>query len=74
MKLVGVNNIVILPLNSDNNSSSDNDEEAGKTLKKKYSPGLTLKDAENIQKSIPTVQAVSYLPDSCRSGRQQAEC
>jgi len=59
MKLVGVNNIVILPLNTENNPDKENEEEEGRTLKKKYSPGLTLKDAENIQKSIPTVQTVS---------------
>lgn len=59
IKLVGVNNIVILPVRTDENSNQQNEEEQGKTLKKKYSPGLTLKDAENIMQSIPTVQAVS---------------
>ena len=57
IKLVGVNNIVILPLMEESNNAED--EEEGKTLKKKFSPGLTLKDAENILASIPTVQKVS---------------
>jgi len=62
IKLVGVNNIVILPINlndkKDNSSDEQNDENS-KELKKKYSPGLTLKDAENISRSIPTVSKVS---------------
>ncbi len=57
IKLVGVNNIVILPVIE--KSSSANDEEGGKTKTKKYSPGLTLKDAESIKAIIPTVDKVS---------------
>ena len=72
MKLVGVNNIVILPLKQDNNKESE--EEEGKTLKKKYSPGLTLADAENILKSIPTVEKVSpeviYSTLAVRNGKK----
>jgi len=48
IKLVGANNIVILPLNTSSSSEEEDSEESGKSLKKKYSPGLTLKDAENI--------------------------
>jgi putative ABC transport system permease protein len=59
IKLVGVNNIVIVPLSEESANSDAEDEEEGKTLKKKFSPGLTLKDAENILASIPTVQKVS---------------
>ena len=74
IKLVGVNNIVILPINDTDNNMSQNDEEEGKTLKKKYSPGLTLKDAENILKVIPTVEKVSpeiiYPTLSIRNGRK----
>ena len=55
IKLVGVNNIVILPLSDDDAKNEDQEEEEGKTLKKKYSPGLTIKDAENIRQRIPTV-------------------
>ena len=57
IKLVGVNNIVILPVIE--KSSSANNEEGGKTKTKKYSPGLTLKDAESIKAIIPTVDKVS---------------
>ncbi len=59
IKLVGVNNIVIVPITQDKNKQNEGEEEAGKTLKKKFSPGLTLKDAENILSSIPTVEKVS---------------
>lgn len=59
IKMVGVNNIVILPVKSANSSNGNSGEEEGKTLQKKYSPGLTLKDAENIFKSIPTVENIS---------------
>lgn len=58
IKLVGVNNIVILPV-KDETSEGEQEEEEGKTLRKKYSPGLTLKDAENILATIPTVEKVS---------------
>lgn len=58
IKLVGVNNIVIQPLDSDPQSTDDESGE-GKSLQKKYSPGLTLKDAASIKKIIPTVIRVS---------------
>lgn len=64
IKLVGVNNIVVLPVveareklgNSNNGSSegSNNPEE-----KRKYSPGLTLDDMKTIQELIPTVKRIS---------------
>lgn len=73
IKLVGVNNIVILPL-SELNASEENEEEEGKTLRKKYSPGLTLKDVENILKAIPTVERVSpeviYSTIAVRDGKK----
>lgn len=59
IKLVGVNNIVVLPAKTANSSNGNGNEDEGKTLKQKYSPGLTLKDAENIFESIPTVKNVS---------------
>ena len=59
IKLVGVNNIVIVPLSDENSNSGSDDEEEGRTLKKKYSPGLTLKDAANILATIPTVNKLS---------------
>lgn len=74
IKLVGVNNIVILPLSDDDAKNGDQEEEEGKTLKKKYSPGLTLKDAENIRQSIPTVENVSpeviYSTLAVREGKK----
>ncbi len=75
IKLVGVNNIVIVPKSDPNNSSGEQqDEEEGKTLKKKFSPGLTLQDALNILHSIPTVEKVSpeviYPTMAIRKGRK----
>lgn len=67
MKLVGVNNILIVPVSekskgSGNQGSSQSDgntsQEDGKASKK-YSPGLTMKDAESIKRMIPTVDRVS---------------
>ena len=57
MKQVGVNNIVISPI-IENNSESNTEEEASNS-KRKFSRGLTLKDAEGIAKLIPTVNKVS---------------
>ncbi|MDZ7741881.1 MAG: ABC transporter permease [Bacteroidota bacterium] len=60
IKMVGVNNIIITPiLQSDGNGNSENGEEGGKSLSKKFTPGLTLKDAEAIWEIIPTVTRVS---------------
>jgi len=74
IKLVGVNNIVILPIHDNDARQNNQNEEEGKTLKKKFSPGLTLKDAENIMKSVPTVDKVSpeiiYPTLSIRNGRK----
>ncbi len=74
IKLVGVNNIVILPLSDASKSQQENEEDEGKTLKKKYSPGLTLKDADNIVNNIPTVEKVSpeviYKTLAVRSGKK----
>jgi len=58
MKLVGVNNIIISPV-FEKSSSSQSSEEEGKSQSKKYSPGLTLKDAQSIENIIPTVDKVS---------------
>lgn len=55
MKSVGVNNIVITPIDDIITS----DDESGKSSSSKFSPGLSLKDAESIQKIIPTVAKVS---------------
>ncbi|MDT8393308.1 MAG: ABC transporter permease [Bacteroidales bacterium] len=57
IKMVGVNNIMITPI-LDNSAASSNEDE-GKSMKGKYSPGLTLKDARSIAEIIPTVMRVS---------------
>lgn len=67
MKLVGVNNIVIAPIpekaksastksGSQDSQTQDQNKEKNKG---KYSPGLSLKDAEAIKSIIPSVQTVS---------------
>lgn len=72
IKLVGVNNIVILPKIDPDKTEEEEDE--GKTLKKKYSPGLTLKDAENLLISIPTIEKISseaiYKTLAIRNGKK----
>jgi putative ABC transport system permease protein len=61
IKLVGVNNIVITPfLDATGGSGGESDEEGGgQKMQKKFSPGLTLEDAESIRDVIPTVTRVS---------------
>lgn len=62
MKLVGVNNIIVIPLDdTDNDTESDNSDEQsnGNSNNTSKSPGLTLKDVESIKKIVPTWQIVS---------------
>lgn len=61
IKLVGVNNIVVTPLLELNGKSggSSVEESGGQKMQKKFSPGLTLEDAESIKDIIPTVTRVS---------------
>jgi len=60
IKLVGLNNIIITPKVTDSGGdASEEEEDESKEMSKKYSPGLTLKDAENILFSLPTVSKVS---------------
>ncbi len=56
MKLVGVNNIVITPIIEKKSGAGSNSE--GKMQAEKYSPGLTVKDANSIKAIIPTVANV----------------
>ncbi len=58
IKLVGVNNIIITPVFESQGQSESADSE-GKTKTEKYSPGLTMKDAESIKEILPTVDMVS---------------
>jgi len=64
IKLVGVNNIIITPKlekkdKQDKDQSSGDSKEGDDKSKKKFSPGLTLKDAESIKEIIPTAKLVS---------------
>ena len=77
MKLVGVNNIIILPKTEKSKSSSSTNESATQQQqdlknKGKYSPGLTMKDVQGIKDFIPTVQCVSpeviYETDIVKDG------
>jgi putative ABC transport system permease protein len=58
IKLVGVNNIVITPV-EENEGAGDSQGDEGRKVQKKFSPGLTLEDAESIARIIPTVSRVS---------------
>lgn len=57
IKQVGVNNIIIKPIES---SSSSSDQDAESTdQKSKYSPGLTLKDIDAIKEIVPSIAQIS---------------
>jgi putative ABC transport system permease protein len=58
IKLVGVNNIVIEPV-VEQTEENLQQESSGKKEKRKFSPGLTLADAESIKEIIPGIEAVS---------------
>ena len=82
MKLVGVNNIVISSKaekkksseKSDNSSQSETKNNSDSKETKKFSPGLTLQDANSIRQVIPTVDKVSpeviYEMDVIRGGKK----
>jgi putative ABC transport system permease protein len=55
IKMVGVNNIVIVPTISE----ATEDSEEGESQSKKFSPGLTLADAKSIRDVIPGVENIS---------------
>lgn len=58
IKLVGVNNIVITPLLE--GSQQQQEEQSSETqVRRKFSPGLTLKDAQSIMEIVPTAVKVS---------------
>jgi putative ABC transport system permease protein len=58
IKMVGVNNIIITPIETaGNESTSDNQEE--KAGAKKFSRGLTLLDLQAIEEVVPTVNMLS---------------
>jgi putative ABC transport system permease protein len=57
IKMVGVNNIVITPV--EDVSGEENAQESGEKAMRKYSPGLTLADAEAIRSVLPDVERIS---------------
>lgn len=58
IKLVGVNNIVIKPI-IEQKEEQLNDQTSGKKEKKKFSPGLTVRDVNSIQATIPGLARIS---------------
>jgi putative ABC transport system permease protein len=58
IKMVGVNNIIVTPI-VEAASGEGNADAGGESQKKKFSPGLTLKDVEAILEVIPTVHTAS---------------
>lgn len=57
IKLVGVNNIVIKPVIEQKEEKVE--EQTGKKDKKKFSPGLTVRDVKSIQQTIPGLTKIS---------------
>ncbi len=57
IKLVGVNNIVIKPIIEQKEEKIE--EKVGKKDKKKFSPGLTVRDVKSIQSTIPGLTKLS---------------
>ncbi len=84
IKLVGVNNIIISPKsekgkgqsNGDQSSSEEGNQQSDSKENKKFSPGLTLKDANSIKEFIPTVSRVSpevnYETDVIKDGKKSS--
>ena len=56
IRLVGVNNIVVKPVIE---QKEEKVEEAGGGEKKKFSPGLTLRDVKSINNTLPVVSKIS---------------
>ncbi len=59
MKLLGANNIIITPIVEQEEGKVAEDEQQKKTEKKRFSPGLTLEDAQSIQTTLPDIMFVS---------------
>ena len=58
IKLVGVNNIVIKPI-IEQEEEKLNENTGGKKEKKKFSPGLTVRDVNSIEQTIPGITKMS---------------
>ena len=61
LELIGTNNIMITAIPPSDNGGEGEEEEgsASKKEKKSYSPGLSIEDAESIQKILPNTEYVS---------------
>jgi putative ABC transport system permease protein len=59
MQLLGSNNIVITPLVEQKEGSAQSDEETGRKEVKRYTPGLSYRDVEAIQRMVPGVDVAS---------------
>ena len=59
IKMVGVNNIVIVPKVLEPEERAEQEEEEGTNQKKNYSPGLTIEDAESIFDILPGIECIS---------------
>ncbi|HLT72409.1 MAG TPA: ABC transporter permease, partial [Cyclobacteriaceae bacterium] len=57
IRLVGVNNIVVKPIIEQKEEKVE--EAGGPSEKKKFSPGLTLRDVNNIRNTLPVVSKMS---------------
>jgi putative ABC transport system permease protein len=57
IKLVGVNNIVITPVKQQKEDPAEGKEKENR--EKRFSPGLTLKDAESIRQVLPCAERIS---------------
>jgi len=57
IKLVGVNNIVIKPIIEQEEEKIE--EQVGQREKKKFSPGLTVRDVRSIETTIPGISTIS---------------
>lgn len=57
IKLVGVNNIVIKPIIEQKEEKIE--ESTGKKDKKKFSPGLTVRDVQSIRETLPGITFIS---------------
>lgn len=57
IRLVGVNNIVVKPVIEQKEEKIE--EAVGKKEKKKFSPGLTVRDVKSIQLTIPGISKIS---------------
>jgi putative ABC transport system permease protein len=58
IKLVGVNNIVVKPI-IEQKEEKLNEQAGGKAEKRKFSPGLTIRDVRSIETTIPEISKIS---------------